>query len=122
MSEESRFDLDDRHGGTDDPLRYATRYHAPVLWHTVVRDLITDVDGVYVDGTHGGGGHTAALLDVLGEGAKVIGIDRDEWAIDEAGRRLSGEIDRGILVLVHGGCGELEQNLKEVRNEQVNVA
>jgi len=120
MSEESRFDLDDRHGGTDDPLRYATSYHAPVLWHTVVRDLITDVDGVYVDGTLGGGGHTAALLDVLGEGAKVIGIDRDERAIDEAGRRLSGEIDRGRLVLVHGAFGDLAHHLKQIGIEKVN--
>ena len=120
MSEGGDLDHDLAHGGTDDPLRYATTYHAPVLWHTVVRDLITDVDGVYVDGTLGGGGHTAALLDVLGAGAKVIGIDRDKRAIDEAGRRLKDEVDRGRLALIHGPFGELEYHLEQLGVEHVH--
>ena len=51
-------------GGVD--ARYATAYHAPVLAAETLDLLVTDPDGLYVDGTLGGGGHSAALLDVLG--------------------------------------------------------
>src|SRR5690606_41933715 len=56
-----------------DPLRYASAYHAPVLAREVVDGLVTDPNGVYVDGTLGGGGHTAALLDALGPDSRVLG-------------------------------------------------
>lgn len=98
-------------GEAGDPLRYATPYHAPVLWHTVVRDLITNPDGVYVDGTLGGGGHTAALLDVLEEGAVVVGIDRDADALSEASQRHDEAIEAGRLRLVKGAFGDLAVHL-----------
>jgi 16S rRNA (cytosine1402-N4)-methyltransferase len=58
-------------GGVD--ARYATAYHAPVLAAETLDLLVTDPAGLYVDGTLGGGGHSAALLDALGEAALVIG-------------------------------------------------
>ena len=72
-------------GGVDartrsDALRYATPYHAPVLAAETLDLLVTDPDGLYVDGTLGGGGHSAALLDVLGPDALVIGVDQDPEA------------------------------------------
>ena len=70
------------------PQPYATSYHAPVLVEAVVDLLVTDPAGVYVDGTLGGGGHTAALLDRLGPGGRVVGIDQDADAIREATVRI----------------------------------
>src|SRR3989442_4736013 len=43
---------------------------------------------VYVDATLGGGGHAEAILDRIGPGGRLIGIDRDEQALEQASRRL----------------------------------
>jgi 16S rRNA (cytosine1402-N4)-methyltransferase len=58
-----------------------TDYHVPVLLRQSLDVLITDPDGIYIDGTLGAGGHTRALLDRLGKNARVFGIDQDEDAL-----------------------------------------
>ncbi len=103
-----------------DILRYATNYHVPVLWHTVVKDLITSLDGVYVDCTLGGGGHTAAILDNLGEDGRVVGIDRDQDALQEVALRLERDVSSGRLVLVHGAFGDLDDHLEKLDLRQVD--
>ena len=96
-----------RDGGLDDPIRYATDYHAPVLLAETLDLLVTDPDGLYVDGTLGGGGHSAALLDVLGPDALVVGIDQDPQALARAGERLRGATEAGRFVAVEGNFGDL---------------
>lgn len=64
----------------------------------VLEWLITDPDGVYVDCTLGGGGHSAALLGTLGEGAALVGLDRDPDALREASKRLSAEVKQSIAL------------------------
>lgn len=88
---------------------YASAYHAPVLVREVVDLLVTEPDGVYVDGTLGGGGHTAALLDVLGPNARVVGIDRDPEALATASARL----DDPRFVPVRGNFADLDALLAE---------
>lgn len=63
-------------------------YHVPVMLEEVLGFLVTDKDGVYVDGTLGGGGHSAALLDCLGAAGMVVGLDRDIDALCFAEKRL----------------------------------
>ena len=100
-----------RDGGLDetglDVLRYATDYHAPVLLAETLDLLVTDPAGLYVDGTLGGGGHSAALLDALGPDALVVGIDQDPQAIARASERLAGEIDGGRFVALTGNFADL---------------
>ncbi len=96
-----------------DPLRYATAYHAPVLCKTVVKGLVTDRAGLYVDGTLGGGGHSAALLDALAPEGKVIGIDQDAEALAAAEARLAGEMERGRFSTLHGNFGDLQRLLEK---------
>lgn len=60
----------------------------------VLEWLITDPQGIYVDCTLGGGGHSAALLEALGERCLVVGLDRDPDALQEASTRLSREVRR----------------------------
>jgi 16S rRNA (cytosine1402-N4)-methyltransferase len=67
--------------------------HQPVLLEEVLNMLITREQGVYVDGTFGRGGHSRALLARLGNGARVVGVDRDPEAIAE-GRRLAATDSR----------------------------
>ncbi len=100
--------------------RYATGYHAPVLCKAVVDGLITDRSGIYVDGTLGGGGHAAALLDALDENGRVIGIDRDDAARAEVQRRLAQQIRAGRLVLLGGDFRDLESHLETVGVESVD--
>ncbi len=63
-------------------------YHVPVLWQEVCDALITTPDGVYADGTLGGGGHAEKMLQRLNDNALYIGIDRDPDALKAAGERL----------------------------------
>jgi 16S rRNA (cytosine1402-N4)-methyltransferase len=103
-----------------DAGRYATGYHAPVLWHTVVRDLITNRSGVYVDGTLGGGGHTAALLDALADDALVIGIDRDREAHEVVRSRLGAELKKGRLRLAAATFAEWPDVLDDLGIEKAD--
>jgi 16S rRNA (cytosine1402-N4)-methyltransferase len=70
------------------PAPYASsEYHRPVLVAEVVEALAPAAGKTIVDGTLGGGGHSAALL---AAGARVIGLDQDREAIAEASARLAG--------------------------------
>lgn len=62
--------------------------HEPVLLEEVLQWMNVRQDGVYCDGTLGGGGHSEAILKASGGTARVYGIDRDENAIHAATERL----------------------------------
>lgn len=55
-------------------------YHKPVLLHESLEGLAIRPDGTYVDVTFGGGGHSRALLEQLGEKGRLIAFDQDEDA------------------------------------------
>lgn len=57
-----------------------TAYHIPVLLKETVDGLAIRPDGIYVDVTFGGGGHSAEILSRLGENGKLFGFDQDEDA------------------------------------------
>jgi 16S rRNA (cytosine1402-N4)-methyltransferase len=65
----------------------ASDYHIPVLGNECVEWLQRD-DGIFVDCTLGGGGHSSLLLEKVGPNAKVIGLDRDANAIAAATSRI----------------------------------
>ena len=65
-----------------------SEYHIPVLFYETMEYLITNKDGVYLDCTLGGGGHTEGILKSTSEKGKVISIDQDQQAIDFASKRL----------------------------------
>ena len=62
--------------------------HEPVLLNEVLEWMNVRPDGVYCDGTLGGGGHSGAILKASGGTARLYGIDRDENAIIAATERL----------------------------------
>ena len=72
--------------------------HKPVLLHECLDALAIRPDGVYVDGTLGRAGHSLEIVRRLTAGGRLIGIDRDQTAIDAARERLAPYLDRVTLV------------------------
>ena len=86
--------------------------HTTVLLHEAIDALVTDPDGIYVDGTFGRGGHTRELLSRLGPGARVIGIDRDPVAV-EAAKHGPDAIADPRFEIVHASFAQLPAALAE---------
>ena len=63
--------------------------HAPVMPDECISNLNIKEDGIYVDGTIGGGGHSSLICSRLSEKGTLIGIDRDMDALDASRKRLS---------------------------------
>ena len=62
--------------------------HTSVLLSECIDSLNIKPDGIYVDGTLGGGGHAAAICEKLSQSGLLIGIDRDRDALYAAQKRL----------------------------------
>ena len=75
-------------------------HHVPIMVREVTELLEPDRGGVFVDGTLGGGGHSEAILKLLPETGRLIGIDRDETALAAASARLAPFRDR--FTAIHG--------------------
>ena len=72
--------------------------HKSVLLYETVDGLAIKPDGIYVDGTLGGGGHSYEICKRLSAGGRLIGIDQDDAAIAAATARLSEFEDRVTIV------------------------
>ena len=72
--------------------------HYSVLKNEVIESLMIRPDGVYVDCTAGGGGHSFEIASRLNENGRLIAIDRDDDAIAAAGKRLEPYADRVTMV------------------------
>ena len=72
--------------------------HAPVMPDECIENLAIKADGTYADGTIGGGGHSSLICRKLSSGGTLIGIDRDQDALDAAGKRLEEYSCRKELV------------------------
>lgn len=79
--------------------------HRPVLLHQLIESLQPRPGQVVVDGTLGAGGVTAALLERVSPGGRVVAIDRDPMAIERARRRFASAGD--ALLLVHDDVANL---------------
>ena len=73
-------------------------YHIPVMLRETIDLLVTDLDGVYVDGTLGGGGHTRAMLERVRGRGSVYAFDADPGAIAHAREVFGDEVGRGLFV------------------------
>ncbi len=62
--------------------------HEPIMLEECIENLNIKPDGVYVDGTLGGAGHSSKIVEKLNETGLLIGIDRDQEALAASGKRL----------------------------------
>ena len=86
-------------------------YHVSVLLDECLDGLNIKPDGIYVDGTLGGAGHSSQIAKRLTTG-RLIGIDRDQVALAAAGERLAPYGDR--VTLVHSNFSEIAQVLEQL--------
>ena len=92
-------------------------YHVSVLLNECLDGLNIRPDGIYVDGTLGGAGHSSQIAKRLTTG-RLIGIDRDPVALKAAGERLAPYADR--VTLVHSNFCEISSVLDELNIEAVD--
>lgn len=86
-------------------------HHVSVLLDECIEGLNIKPDGIYVDGTLGGAGHSSQIAKRLTTG-RLIGIDRDPVALKAAGERLAPYADR--VTLVHSNFCEIASVLEEL--------
>ena len=86
-------------------------HHVSVLLQECIDGLNIKPDGIYVDGTLGGAGHSSQIAARLTTG-RLIGIDRDPVALEAGGKRLEPYADR--VTLVHSNFCEIAQVLAEL--------
>ena len=94
--------------------------HTSVLLHETVDGLNVKPDGVYVDGTLGGGGHSSELCSRLSERGLLIGIDRDKDALEAAEKVLSQYKCRKIFV--KDNYSDIKNILAELKIEKIDGA
>jgi 16S rRNA (cytosine1402-N4)-methyltransferase len=91
--------------------------HKSVLLEETIESLKVKPNGIYVDGTLGGGGHSYEIAKHLKDG-RLIGIDQDEAAIKAAGERLEPFQDK--VTIVRSNYSQMKEVLRELKVEQVD--
>ena len=93
--------------------------HEPVLLNEVLEWMNVQPDGIYCDGTLGGGGHSSAILKASGGTARLYGIDRDENAILAASERLK---EYPGFTAIRGNFHDAKKLLEEAGAEALDGA
>ena len=86
--------------------------HKSVLLQECIDALNIRPDGIYLDGTLGGAGHSSQIARRLTEGGRLIGVDRDRTALAAAKERLAPYADR--VTLVHSNFAEIDAILESL--------
>lgn len=92
-------------------------YHIPVMLTECISYLAVKPGGLYIDGTLGGGGHTAAMLEEADASTRIYAFDADEMAIDHCKVRFADELSLGHasrLILVPANFETMAQHITSV--------
>ena len=91
--------------------------HKPVLLQECIENLNINSNGIYVDGTLGGAGHSLEIVKRLSKDGLLIGIDRDEEALKAAKEKLK---DYKNVKYIHGNHDEIKDILEDLGIEKVD--
>ena len=92
--------------------------HYSVLLNETIENLNIKPDGIYVDGTLGGGGHAYQVASRLSEKGRLIGIDQDADAIADAGERLKEFGDK--ITIIRSNYANMKEELHRIGVEKVD--
>jgi 16S rRNA (cytosine1402-N4)-methyltransferase len=93
--------------------------HVSVLLNETIESLNIKPDGIYADGTLGGGGHSFEILSRLSDKGQLIGIDRDTDALEAAKKRLSSFNN---VSYVHSNFSDIKEILRSLSIEAIDGA
>ena len=91
--------------------------HKPVMLMPCIEGLEIKKDGIYIDGTLGGAGHSIEIAKRLSPKGKLIGIDRDEEALTAAQEKLK---DFSNVIYVHDNHDNIKEILENLEIEKVD--
>lgn len=94
--------------------------HETVLLNETVDGLNIQANGIYVDCTLGGGGHSLKILEQLGEEGHLYAFDQDSYAIEQAKITLKDGIEAGQVTLIEDNFRNLKEALASLNIHQVN--
>lgn len=86
--------------------------HIPVMLNECLDGLNIKSNGIYVDGTVGGAGHSIEIAKRLGEGGRLIAVDKDKFALQASRERLKDYLDK--VTFIHDDYKNLIANLDEI--------
>ncbi|MBE5848104.1 MAG: 16S rRNA (cytosine(1402)-N(4))-methyltransferase RsmH [Lachnospiraceae bacterium] len=92
--------------------------HTSVLLEETIDNLHIRPDGIYVDGTLGGGGHSFHIAEKLTGGGRLVGIDQDDEAIEAATKRLSPYKER--VTIVRSNYRDVAKVLSDLRIDGID--
>src|SRR5690554_1306720 len=87
--------------------------HEAVLLSQTLDFLKIQPDGVYIDGTVGGGGHSAAIYEKMDEKGKLLAIDFDDEALKAAEERIGKVKSKAKLIFARGNFADIDSICKE---------
>ena len=91
--------------------------HKSVLLNECIEGLNIKPDGIYVDGTLGGAGHSIKIVEKLSKNGRLVGIDRDTEALKAAKEKLK---DYSNVTYVHGNHDDIKSVLQDLNIEKVD--
>lgn len=91
--------------------------HEPIMLNECLENLNIKADGIYVDGTLGGAGHSSKIVERLNKNGRLIGIDRDQDALTASRKRLEKYSN---VTYVWGKHEDIKKHLEELEIKEVN--
>ena len=95
-------------------------HHVTVLLHETIDYLDVKPDGIYVDATLGGAGHSEYLLSKLSSKGHLYAFDQDVTAIEHAKKRLASYIEKGMVTFIQDNFRYLKLRLEELGIEEID--
>ncbi|EGP66858.1 S-adenosyl-methyltransferase MraW [Streptococcus sp. oral taxon 056 str. F0418] len=95
-------------------------HHVTVLLHETIDYLDVKPDGIYVDATLGGAGHSEYLLSKLSSKGHLYAFDQDATAIEHAKKRLASYVEKGMVTFIQDNFRYLKLRLEELGVEEID--
>lgn len=104
----------------DSTSQHCDFHHLPVLFEECMEGLAIKKDGIYVDCTAGGGGHSSGILERLGDNGRLISLDKDDEALATCERKREALEGKERWVLVKSDFSKIDEVLERMNIEKID--